>query len=59
MHVGGILLRPHYNVGFFEPFDMRQSWYVNYRFGHNGLKRGARGESRGVLMIRVLPGIKG
>ena len=54
-----LIVRPHYNVDWFKLFGMRRSLSIIYRFGHNRLKLGARGESRGVLMIRVLPGIKG
>ena len=59
MHVDDILLRPHYNVDLFELFGMKRSLNINYRFGHNRLKLGAWGESRGVLVTKVLPGIKG
>ena len=58
MHVGELMLRSHNNVDFFEPFDMRRSLNLNYRFGHNRFEFGARGESRGDFMIRALPGIK-
>ena len=40
-------MRPHYNVDWFEYFDMRRSLNMIYRFGHNRFELGARGESRG------------
>ena len=42
-------MRPHYNVDWFEYFDMRRSLNMIYRFGHNRFELGARGESRGVF----------
>ena len=40
-------MRPHYNVDWFEYFDMRRSLNMICRFGHNRFELGARGESRG------------
>ena len=37
-------MRPHYNVDWFEYFDMRRSLNMIYRFGHNRFELGARGD---------------